>query len=91
MKKIIFGSLTMGLVLASCTQSGMAGSKLKKEKQIAEGKTIFENSCHKCHALPEPKAFTDEQWVGLVNAMAPKAKLTDEQGKLVYEYVSNVN
>ncbi len=91
MKKTIFSTFGLALLLASCTQTGTAGKKMARAEAHAEGKTIFENSCHKCHALPEPKAFTDEQWVGLVNSMAPKAKLTEAQGKLVYDYVAASN
>lgn len=89
-KSIVLSLFTIGL-LASCTYQGTPGGKRAEAKAIAEGKVLFDNSCHKCHALPEPKDFTDEQWVGLVESMAPKAKLTKEQGDKVYQYVSSAN
>lgn len=67
------------------------GKKQLTEGMIAEGKTLFENSCAKCHALPSPKSFTDEKWVGIMNAMAPKSKLSDKQSELVYDYVTFKN
>lgn len=91
MKKIAIPSLFLVGLLTSCTYQGKPGGKLAQQKMLEEGKTIFENSCHRCHALPEPKDFNDEQWVGLVKAMAPKAKLSQEQADKVYFYVSESN
>ncbi len=67
------------------------GKKQLTEGMIAEGKNIFENSCKKCHGLPNPKSFTDEKWVGIMNAMAPKSKLSEKQSELVYDYVTYKN
>lgn len=67
------------------------GSKRLTADMIAQGRTIFENNCGKCHALPEPKSHTDAQWVSLVNVMAPKAKLTDAQAEMVYDYLTYAN
>lgn len=67
------------------------GSKRISAEMIAEGKTIYENNCAKCHDLPNPAKHTDQQWVGLMNAMAPKAKLTAAQSELVYDYVTSKN
>lgn len=90
MKKMFFTLVGVAL-LTSCTQQAVAGKKLSKSERIAEGKTIFDNSCGKCHDLPDPKSHTDTEWIGIVNAMAPKAKLTNEQGELVYDYVTSQN
>lgn len=66
------------------------GSQKSASEKLAEGKTIYDNSCGKCHELPAPTAYTSEAWVGIMNSMAPKAKLTEEQHKLVYDYVVSV-
>lgn len=58
--------------------------------KLAEGKNIFTTSCKKCHDLPNPTEHSTEQWVGIMNAMAPKAKLTDVQHQLVYDYIVSV-
>lgn len=60
-------------------------------EMLAQGKTVFENSCVKCHALPNPAKYSDTKWVALMNAMAPKAKLSDKQAELVYNYVTSKN
>lgn len=67
-----------------------AGEPLTAE-MLAEGKTIFDNSCARCHALPQPSKYSDTKWVGIINAMAPKAKLNARQSELVYNYVTSKN
>lgn len=83
-------ALFSGLAIAtSCTPKPavVTGSKTMSAEYIAQGKTIFENSCAKCHDLPNPDDHSATDWVGLVNSMAPKAKLTDKQHEMVYDYI----
>ncbi len=91
MKKIIVAASFTALVLSSCTPKATTATApmaaTSTAEQIAQGKTIFENSCGRCHKLPDPAAHTPVQWVGIMNSMAPKAKLTDEQHQWVYDYV----
>ncbi|WP_292009616.1 cytochrome c [Chryseobacterium sp.] len=92
MKKLIVSSFFISIVLASCTPktSAVTGPVNTSAEKLAQGKTIFDNSCGRCHDLPEPTAHTPVQWVGIMNAMAPKAKLNDEQHQLVYDYIVSV-
>lgn len=80
------------LFLAACMPKTAVtqGSNTFSAEHLAAGKTIFENSCARCHALPEPTAHSAQDWVGIMNWMAPKAKLTDEQHALVYDYIVSV-
>ena len=91
MKKLFVLAVLGSAFAVSCTQKGVASGNLTKSESIAQGKVIFENSCGKCHDLPNPKSHTDAQWTGIVNAMAPKAKLSDAQGTMVYDYVTANN
>ncbi|HEX7868485.1 MAG TPA: cytochrome C [Chryseobacterium sp.] len=94
--KNLFASATFILVLlASCTPKATTVAEAPKSatstaEQIAQGKTIYEASCKRCHKLYEPTQFTSVEWVGIMNAMAPKAKLTEEQHQWVYDYVVSV-
>lgn len=89
MKTIVLCGLFLATALASCTPK--VNVVLEPEKstaaEIAQGKTIFENACKRCHDLPEPKKYTSVEWVGIMNSMAPKAKLSEEQHRWVYDYV----
>ncbi|KQT22137.1 cytochrome C [Chryseobacterium sp. Leaf404] len=94
MKKLIGGAFFTALLITSCTPKSTAVAtadtpavKVSTAEQIAQGKTIFENSCKKCHGLPKPDEFTSVQWVGIMNSMAPKARLNDEQHQWVYDYI----
>lgn len=92
MKKGIF-VLGAGLMaLASCTQKPVTatGPATSTMDRLAQGKTIYENSCARCHDLPEPTAHNSVEWVGIMNSMAPKAKLNEEQHQMVYDYVVSV-
>ena len=90
MKKLFIVPAVL-LLISSCTQKGTPGTKMSESQRIAEGKTIFENSCGTCHDLPDPRAHNDTEWIGIVNAMAPKAKVSTDQGALVYEYITSRN
>lgn len=85
--------LASTLATLSCTNQGkpVKSEPMSDGLKIAQGKTIFENSCGRCHDLPEPKEYTDQQWIPIVNAMAPKSKLSKEQGEMVYLYLASKN
>ena len=91
MKKIIFAIILGGLGAISCTsKTPQSTSNTISVEKLAQGKTVFENSCGKCHDLPKPTAHNPQDWVGIINSMAPKAKLNDEQHQLVYDYIVSV-
>ena len=56
--------------------------------ELAEGKSLFENSCARCHKLYDPKDFSAEQWKPIVLRMTPKARLNEEQGQKIYNYLT---
>ena len=88
----IFSAIIAFGFLASCTPkpSVVEGTKTNTAENLALGKTVFENSCGRCHDLPDPTSHSAQDWVGIMNSMAPKAKLTDEQHQLVYNYIVSV-
>lgn len=73
----------------SCTArtADTALKKLTVEDRLEQGKITFNNSCAKCHDLPEPTDYNASDWVGIMNAMAPKAKLSEDQHESVYDYI----
>lgn len=95
MKNIFLAAGFASILLASCTPKSAPVAEAPRSatstaEQMAQGKTIFENSCNRCHKLYEPTQFTAVEWVGIMNAMAPKAKLTEQQHQWVYDYVVSV-
>lgn len=92
MKKLIIAAIFGTGFLISCTPKTPAstGTQTVTAENLALGKTIFDNSCKKCHDLPNPKDHSAQDWVGIMNSMAPKAKLNDAQHQMVYDYIVSV-
>ncbi|OWK74833.1 cytochrome C [Flavobacteriaceae bacterium JJC] len=90
--KIVLLAIAGTGLLASCTPKPavVEGTKTNTAERLAMGKTVFENSCGRCHDLPNPTAHSAQDWVGIMNRMAPKAKLNDEQHAMVYDYIVSV-
>lgn len=89
-KNLMLAASGITLFLVSCTPKVTAVTTVNAPtaEKLAQGKTIFDNSCKRCHDLPNPADYSAQDWVGIMNAMAPKAKLNDEQHQLVYDYVA---
>jgi len=56
--------------------------------ELAEGKSLYENSCARCHKLYDAKDFNAEQWKPIVLRMTPKARLNEAQGQKIYNYLT---
>ena len=56
---------------------------------LAAGEKTYNASCGRCHDLKAPAAYTTERWVGIMNWMAPKAKLDSMQKVQVLAYVQH--
>lgn len=56
--------------------------------ELAEGKSLFENNCGKCHGLYNPKDFNAEQWTPIMSRMQKKARISDEDREKIYAYLS---
>lgn len=54
---------------------------------LTAGKLTFEGKCGRCHGLKNTTDYTADRWVKLVDWMAPKARLTDDEKKNVLAYV----
>ncbi len=98
MKKIAFISI-LSIAIWSCSKkvtpaasvnttatSTVAVSKPVNEELVA-GESTYKAKCGKCHDLPDASHYTSDRWVGLVNWMAPKARLSEDEKKNVLAYV----
>lgn len=100
MKKIktfLFTAIVIGLLVSCFPQASQVIRSLPvetkeqilaqyNEEQIAEGKAIFTSKCVKCHSLKEPESRTAAAWTPIMKKMIPRAKLSDEEGKLARAY-----
>ncbi|WP_130734189.1 cytochrome c [Flavobacterium sp. J27] len=92
--KIITG-FVLGFFLVACSSSKktvettevVASKEVVLSPEHAEGKMLYENNCGKCHALFSADKFTKEQWEPIVLRMQKKARITDAQRDLVFNYL----
>lgn len=56
--------------------------------ELAEGKSLYENNCAKCHSLYSPKDFSAEEWKPIVARMQKKAHLEDLEGQKIYNFLT---
>jgi nitrate/TMAO reductase-like tetraheme cytochrome c subunit len=56
---------------------------------FAEGKSLFENNCSNCHKLYNPKDFTAQQWLPIMNRMQKQANLSDVDHDKIYAYLTS--
>lgn len=90
MKKIFIALTIMTSLIAACAKKSTPTVSKKIEEEptaTALGKSIYETNCGRCHALPPANKFTVQKWTSVVDWMAPKAKLTDQQKAEVLAYV----
>jgi cytochrome c5 len=83
----------VAVLLFSCSsKSNIPTVEVPKEKvlspELAEGKSLFENSCGRCHQLYNAKDFSAEQWKPIVKRMQKEANLDDAQGLKIYNYLT---
>lgn len=57
------------------------------EAQIAQGKTLMDTRCGRCHDLKPTDSFTVDEWEPILERMIPKAKLLEDEGNLVRAYI----
>jgi mono/diheme cytochrome c family protein len=60
-----------------------------KMEDLLAGRALYMDKCSSCHSLKQPKKFNAAEWNKILDKMAPKAKINDEQRKLVYQFVTN--
>ncbi|KMQ72002.1 hypothetical protein SDC9_174709 [bioreactor metagenome] len=92
MKFLALAAILGSAFIVSCTPKtpAVTGTQTINAEHLAQGKNIFENSCKKCHDLPNPTDHSATAWVGIMNSMAPKAKLNEGQHQMVYDYIVSV-
>jgi cytochrome c5 len=93
-KLIILAVITVFIASCSSKKSATAAAvKTPKEvvltPELLAGKSLYENSCVKCHKLYSPKDYTHESWQPILVKMQGKARLDDNQIALISNYISS--
>ena len=58
-------------------------------KELAEGLSLYENNCAKCHKLYNPKDFSSADWKPILVEMQKKAHLDDVQIASISDYINS--
>jgi cytochrome c5 len=69
------------------TESSVVSKTVVNENDIAAGHQIFDQNCGKCHRIYTPQEFKEKRWVRIIDEMAPKARLNDNEKQKVLAYV----
>ncbi|HXB40009.1 MAG TPA: hypothetical protein VNZ49_05660 [Bacteroidia bacterium] len=57
---------------------------------LKQGHGIYYGACTRCHGAKDIVRRDEKEWVGIMDDMAPKAKLTAEEKDAVWKYVMAV-
>jgi cytochrome c5 len=57
---------------------------------IKKGHGIYYGACTRCHGAKDIARRDEKEWVGVLDDMAPKAKLTPEEKDAVWKYIMSV-
>lgn len=89
MKRDIITILFFGIIIYGCSQSLYIPSAPLAEEQehLLAGRKLYVDHCSGCHNLHFPKEFTEEQWVSNLDEMQGKAKISDEEKRLILQYL----
>ena len=88
MKKITIITV-FALFIYACSHKTASKVTESTDTLTMEAKgALYAANCVKCHKLVEPEKFTKEEWIGWMDKMAPKAKITDIQKADIYDYLA---
>lgn len=54
---------------------------------LRQAHKLYINKCGSCHFLYRPYQLTKEKWTQIMPDMKNEAKLSDEEYKLIYDYL----
>ena len=91
MKKKIIVLFIFACILYSCAPTLVVPTSTDavKQKQLLAGRSLYADHCSSCHNLHFPQEFDAERWKQNLDEMQVKAKITDEDKKLIYEFLTS--
>ncbi|MDD5149727.1 MAG: hypothetical protein PHC28_04515 [Flavobacterium sp.] len=90
MKKIIL--LASILLLISCSSQlyiPIESTSTVSLEDLKTGRDIYVKKCSSCHQLHLPSQYNEKVWSSNLNEMQDRAKITDEEKQLIYQYIVN--
>lgn len=88
MKKIIItGIALITLITGMLLQQSCAVTRITERS----GVQLWSENCVRCHAIPPPNVFTDEQWGVISTHMRVRASLTEDETQKISEFIKSGN
>jgi hypothetical protein len=88
-KLVLFGSL---FLLISCSTQLYVPIDSVNSVSLADlktGRETYVNKCASCHQLYLPNKYTEKVWMNNLNEMQVRAKITDHEKQLIYQYLTS--
>lgn len=60
-----------------------------KSEIMRKGQDLFATRCGACHASPEVKHYTSNQWPSIIEAMKLRAGLSTQEAKVITKYLQD--
>jgi mono/diheme cytochrome c family protein len=88
MNKKIMTGLCLGLLVYACSQTlYVPTDDMSQYEQLTAGRKLYVDHCSGCHNLHFPHEFTADQWKTQLEEMQVKAKISDDQKELIFQYL----
>ncbi|NCS81058.1 MAG: hypothetical protein COZ80_07410 [Ignavibacteria bacterium CG_4_8_14_3_um_filter_37_9] len=81
--KLVFVWLLFFVVFVGCSTE----KSIKQGNGILSGEQLYKEKCGGCHALYQRDKFKEGDWDSVIVRMEKKARLDDNQSKLIREYL----
>lgn len=88
MKKILFYCLSF--LFFSCSSQLYIPLEAVSNVSLDDlktGREIYVKKCSNCHQLHLPKQYTEKVWLTNLNEMQNRAKISDDEKQLIYQYI----
>ncbi|WP_295121697.1 hypothetical protein [uncultured Chitinophaga sp.] len=87
--QIAFAMLLLSACARNKTNTGESPEVAFARYPASEGKTLFQEKCNRCHVYRLPETHSTSSWVPIMNRMARKARLNDDQKAAVLAFVQS--
>jgi len=88
MGNVFLKALAPLALLTACATTGRPAPPERMGENRPRGRTLYEKSCARCHALYMPVSFSAPEWRFYVKKYGRKARLTSSQKATVFDYLS---
>lgn len=68
-----------------------ACSASSSSTDMAKDERMFKSRCISCHTKPDPKKFSDEKWIKVIDKHKTRIKWDDNTWQLITQYITRSN